>query len=78
MDHKYKITSFCFVFVFVFVCFFSLTVEFFKMLIDLAFPIPTLSLFHSFVKYGKDVLLKDFVLAGIDLIIDTDDDDLSK
>ena len=29
---------------------------------DLAFLIPTLSLFHSFMQYGKNVPLKDFVL----------------
>ena len=47
------------------------------MLIDLAFLIPTLSLFHSFIQYGKNVPLKDFVLVGSGLIIKADDD-LSK
>ena len=47
------------------------------MLIDLAFLIPTLSLFRSFIQYGKNVPLKDFVLVGSGLIIETDDD-LSK
>ena len=42
---------------------------FLKMLIDLAFVIPTLSLFHSFVQNGKNVLLKDFVLVGTGLIM---------
>ena len=44
------------------------------MLIDLTFLIPTLSLFHSFIQYGKNVLLKDFVLVGTGLIIEADDD----
>ena len=47
------------------------------MLIDLAFLIPTLSLFHSFIQYGKNVLLKDFVLVESGLIIEADYD-LSK
>ena len=57
--------------------FFSLTIDFLKMLIDLAFLTPTLILFHSFIKYGKNVPLKDFNLVGIGLMIETDDD-LSK
>ena len=57
--------------------FFSLTVDFLKMLIDLAFLIPTLNLVHSFIQYGKNVLLKDFVLVGSGLIIEVNDD-LSK
>ena len=44
------------------------------MLIDLAFLIATLTLFHSFIQYGKNVLLKDFVLVGTGLIIEADDD----
>ena len=44
------------------------------MLTDLAFLIPTLSLFHSFMQYGKNVLLRDFVLVGTGLIIEIDDD----
>ena len=44
------------------------------MLIDLTFLIPTLSLFHSFIQYGKNVILKDFVLVGTGLIIEADDD----
>ena len=47
------------------------------MLIDLAFLIPTSSLFHSFIQYGKNVPLKDFVLVGSGLMIEADDD-LSK
>ena len=43
------------------------------MLTDLAFLIPTLSLFHSFMQYGKIVLLKDFVLVGTGLITEFDD-----
>ena len=44
------------------------------MLIDLAFLISTLSLFHSFIQYGKNVPLKDFVLVGNGFIIEADDD----
>ena len=44
------------------------------MLIDLAFLIPTLSLFHSFIQNGKDVLLKNFVLIGTGFIIEADYD----
>ena len=47
------------------------------MLIDLAFLIPTLSLSHLFMQYGKNVPVKDFVLVGSGLIIEADDD-LSK
>ena len=47
------------------------------MLIDLALLIPTLSLFHSFMQYGKNVLLKDFVFVATGLIIEADED-LSK
>ena len=65
MDHKYKLTSFLF--------FFLLTIDFLKMLIDLAFLIPTLSLFHLFIQYGKNVLLKNFVLVGTGLIIKADE-----
>ena len=60
MDHKYKIKSFLF---------FLIATDFLKILIDLAFLIPTLSLFHSFIQYGKNVLLKDFALVGIGLIM---------
>ena len=45
------------------------------MLIDLAFPVPTL--FHSFIQYGKNFPLKDFALVGSGIIIEVDDD-LSK
>ena len=44
------------------------------MLIDLAFLIQTLSLFPSFIQYGKNVPLKDFVLVGRGLIIEPDDE----
>ena len=47
------------------------------MLVDLAFLIPTLSLFYLFMQYGKNVPLKDFVLVGSGLIMEADDD-LSK
>ena len=62
MVHKYKTSSFLFFF------FFLVTVDFLKMLIDLAFVIPTLTLFHSFIQYGKNVPLKVFVLVGSGLI----------
>ena len=67
VEHKYKRTNF----------FFSLTINFLQMLTDLAFLIPTLGFFHWFIQYGKNVLLKDFVLYGNGLIRDVDDD-LSK
>ena len=61
--------------------------RFLKMLIDLAFLIPTLRLFHSFIQcgknvhlfiqYGKNIHLKDFLLVGSGLTIEVDDD-LSK
>ena len=60
-----------------FLFFFSLTIDFLKMLIDLAFLIPTLILFHSFIKYGKNVPLKDLILVGNGLIIEANND-LSK
>ena len=44
------------------------------MLTDLSFLILTLSLLHSFIQYGKNFILKDFVLAGTDLVIEADDD----
>ena len=47
------------------------------MLTDLVFVTPTLSLFHSFIQYGKNVPLKDFVHVGGGLMIEADDD-LSK
>ena len=53
--------------------FFLLTIDTLKMLIDLAFLIPTLSLFHSFMQYGKNVLLKD-----VTLVVIKTDEDLSK
>ena len=54
-------------------CFFWLTINFLKMLIDLAFLISTLSLFHQFMQYAKNILLKDFVLVGTGLVIEVDD-----
>ena len=54
--------------------FFLLKIDFLKMLINLAFIIPTLTLFHLLIQYGKNVLLKDFVLVGTSLIIEIDDD----
>ena len=57
--------------------FFLLTIDLLKMLIDLVFLIPTLSLFHSFIQYTKNVPLKDFILVGSGLMIEADND-LSK
>ena len=51
-----------------------LITDFLKMLTNLAFLIPTLSLFHSFIQHGKNALLKDFVLVGTSFIIEVDDD----
>ena len=68
MDHKHKMMSFLF---------FLLTIDLLKMLIDLVFLIPTLSLFHSFIQYTKNVPLKDFILVGSGLMIEADND-LSK
>ena len=53
---------------------FSLKIDFLKILNDLAFLISTLRLFHSFMQYGKNVFLKDFVLDGIDFILEADAD----
>ena len=61
MDHEQKIKNFPF---------FSLIIEFLKILNDLAFLISML--FHSFIQYGKNVFLKDFVLNGIVFIIEVD------
>ena len=68
LDHKYKTKSFFF---------FLVALDFLKMLIDFAFLIPTLSLLHWFIQYGKNILLKDFVLVGTGLKKETDAD-LSK
>ena len=54
--------------------FFAYKIEFLKVLIDLALLIQTLSLFHSFIQYGKNILLKDFVLVRTGLIVEVDDD----
>ena len=43
------------------------------MFIDLAFLIPSLRLFRSFIQCEKNVLLKNFVLAGTGLLIEVDD-----
>ena len=51
-----------------------LTIYFLKMLIDLAFLIPILSLFDLFKQYRKNVPLKDFLLVGSGIIIEADDD----
>ena len=52
----------------------SFIIDFLNTLIDLVLLIPILSLFHSFIRYGKNVLLKDFVSVGTGLIIEADDD----
>ena len=39
------------------------------MLIDLAFLISTVRLFHSFTQYGEKDFLSDFVLEGKGLIV---------
>ena len=44
------------------------------MLTYLASLMPTLSLFHSSIHYGKNVLLKNFALDWTGLIIEVDDD----
>ena len=44
------------------------------MLTDIALLIRTLSLFHSFIQYGKNIFLKDFVLVPTGLIMEVDDD----
>ena len=64
MDHEQKIKNFLFL----------LIIEFLKILSDLAFLNSTLSLFHSFMQYGKNVFLKDFVPDRIDFIIEADAD----
>ena len=64
MDQKWKIMIF----------FFSFIIDFLNTLIDLVLLIPILSLFHSFIWYGKNVLLKDFVSVGTGPIIEADDD----
>ena len=51
-----------------------LTIDFLKILIDLAFLIPTLSFFHLFIQNGKNVPLKDFVLVESGLMIEADND----
>ena len=55
------------------VFFFLLLIDFLNILVGLAFLIPTLSLFQSFIQYGKNVILKDIGLAGTGLIIEGDD-----
>ena len=45
-----------------------------KMLIDLAFLVSTLRLFHLFKQCGENVLLKCFVLDWIGLIMEADTD----
>ena len=44
------------------------------MLIDLAFLISTVRLFHSFTQYGKKDFLNDFVLEGKGLIAEVEAD----
>ena len=65
MDHRLRILSFLF---------FSHLINFFKALTDLEFLISTVRLFHSFMQYGKNVFLKDFVLDKKGLITEADTD----
>ena len=44
------------------------------MLIDLAFLILAVRLFHSFIQYGKNDFLNDFVLEGKGLIAQVEAD----
>ena len=44
------------------------------MLIDLAFLISAVRLFHSFIQYGKKYFLNDFVLEGKGLIAEVEAD----
>ena len=44
------------------------------MLIDLAFLISAVRLFHSFIQYGKKDFLNDFVLEGKGLIAEVEAD----
>ena len=60
----YKLISFLF---------YSITIDILKMLIDLAFLIPN-KFISFFYTIWKQFLLKDFVLVGIGLIIEIDDD----
>ena len=64
MVHKYKITSFLF----------SLTIDFLKMLIDLAFLIPTFKFITFVYTIWKNVLLKNLVLAETGFVIEADYD----
>ena len=54
--------------------FFWHLIDLFKALTDLEFAIQTVRLFHSFMKYGKKVFLKDFVLNKRGLITEVDTD----
>ena len=44
------------------------------MLIDLAFLVLTVRLFHSFIQYGKNNFLNDFVLEGKGLMAEVEVD----
>ena len=44
------------------------------MLIDLAFLVLTVRLFHSFIQYGKNNFLNDFVLEGKGLMAEVEAD----
>ena len=65
MDLRLRILNFLF---------FLHLIDFFKALTDLEFVIQTVRLFHSFMKYGKKVFLKDFVLDKRDLKTEVDTD----
>ena len=64
MVHKYKTRSFLF----------SLTIDFLKMLIDLAFLISTFKFITFAYTIWKNVLLKNLVLVETGLVIEADYD----
>ena len=53
---------------------FSVIIDFLNLYIDYAFLISGLSLFHSSIQYGKNVLLKLFILDGIHFNLPDDTD----
>ena len=68
MDHRLRILSF------LFFQFFFFQIDFFEVLTDLEFLISTVRLFHSFMQYGKNVFLNDFILGKRGLITGADTD----
>ena len=49
-------------------------INLFKILTDLEFLVSTVRLFHSFMKYRKNVFLKEFLLGKKGLITEADTD----